>query len=72
MQCVLKWQLERCQSGQEDAKEMRQSEIELRGSEEWLKTTIFLTSESLQRVKTTQGWWIRLQYKVRQIGFLIR
>lgn len=70
---VLKWWLEYCQSGQEEAKRMRQSKIELRGSEEWLKTMIFLTSKRVSKeLKLRKAGGFVCNINVKQIGFIIR
>ena len=70
---VLKWRLECCQSGQEEANGMRQSKIELRGSEEQLKTTIFLTSERVSKeLKLHKAAGFVCNINAIHIGFLIR
>lgn len=58
---------------QEEAKRMRQSKRELRGSEEWLKTMIFLTSKRVSKeLKLHKAGGFVCNINVKQIGFIIR
>lgn len=52
---------------------MRQSKTGLRGSEEWLKTTTFLTSKRVSKeLKLHKAGGFVCNINVKQIGFIIR